>query len=482
MPNPDVLFALFVSGLTLLFLWQNVSRQRGKKSEPCTGVPEFLFHKGTLIHSNAPALAFIAAHDQNASTWVDLRDMLAPRFGDLPNALLSTQETLSFRDPNEKTGARAVIELNQDYARLALVGLEDQSCAKALKAHHTFRIAARNAPFPIWKVTKDGDLIWANKMFKTKGLGAIQLPKPKKNNQGVIRITGPESPTSKTNHFDVLSQSVKGGVVYYALDANAAVTAEETRQEFVTALGKTFAQLSTGIAVFDQRSKLVLFNPALVELFGLSATFLTNGPTLQSFFDHMRNNRMIPEPRDYNTWREQLTNLILGASEGRYREIWQLPTGESIRVTGQPHPDGALGFLFEDISAEVSMSRRFKSDLTRAYGILDALPDPTLAINQNGVVFFANEAFKSQWKADPESSFADFTIADLLEVLSSKLPQKLIGEIERALTKPDQKKGARIRQLGWDIHINRTSEQVIVLKLVQHQTSAQPQAHKKSVA
>ncbi|MEK9704965.1 MAG: diguanylate cyclase, partial [Paracoccaceae bacterium] len=54
--------------------------------------------------------------------------------------------------------------------------------------------------------------------------------------------------------------------------------------------------------------------------------------------------------------------MVAVATEGTYTEIWNLPSGATFRISGRPHPDGALAFLFEDITAEVSMSRRFTAE------------------------------------------------------------------------------------------------------------------------
>ena len=40
-----------------------------------------------------------------------------------------------------------------------------------------------------------------------------------------------------------------------------------------------------------------------------------------------------------------------------------LPNGLTYRVRGRPHPNGALAFLFENISAEISLTRKFRTKL-----------------------------------------------------------------------------------------------------------------------
>ena len=103
----------------------------------------------------------------------------------------------------------------------------------------------------------------------------------------------------------------------------------------------------------------MLFNPALIDLTTLPADFLSARPNLLTVFDKLRDNQIMPEPKNYAAWREKLAILVAAATEGTCTEIWNLPTGATFRISGRPHPDGALAFLFEDMTAEISMSRQF---------------------------------------------------------------------------------------------------------------------------
>ena len=67
--------------------------------------------------------------------------------------------------------------------------------------------------------------------------------------------------------------------------------------------------------------------------------------------------------------------MIETASDGHYAEAWTLPNGLTYRVTGRPHPDGAIAFLIEDITDEISFSRRTKSQLEIRQAVLDRQPD-----------------------------------------------------------------------------------------------------------
>ncbi len=69
-----------------------------------------------------------------------------------------------------------------------------------------------------------------------------------------------------------------------------------------------------------------------------------------------------------------------------------LPDGRIFRVTGQPHPRGAIAFLFEDISVQVATERQRRQDVSLNQSILNGLPDAVAVISPSGIVNFANTA------------------------------------------------------------------------------------------
>ena len=102
----------------------------------------------------------------------------------------------------------------------------------------------------------------------------------------------------KTYWFDIVSVWSENVWTHYAVDINEIIKAETAQQNFVQTLGKTFAEMSIGLAVFDQNHRLVLFNPALIDLTSLGADFLSGRPILTDFFNQLCENWIIPEPRN----------------------------------------------------------------------------------------------------------------------------------------------------------------------------------------
>ncbi|MAM26041.1 MAG: hypothetical protein CML55_11825 [Rhodobacteraceae bacterium] len=204
--------------------------------------------------------------------------------------------------------------------------------------------------------------------------------------------------------------------IYHATCVSAVAEAELAQRNFVQTLAKTFAHLSIGLAIFDRRGQLALFNPALVDLTSLPAEFLAARPTILSFFDQLRENRRMPEPKDYFGWRQKIAGVIAAATDGRYEETWSLESGQTYSVKGRPHPDGAIAFLIEDISAEVALTRNYRAELEMGQALLDVVEDGFAVFSSSGIMMFCNAAYRTMWDLMPESTFVDITVADSVAI------------------------------------------------------------------
>ena len=195
------------------------------------------------------------------------------------------------------------------------------------------------------------------------------------------------------------------------------VKAEEAQRTFVQTLTKTFAHLPSGLAIFDRARRLVLFNPALLELSTLPVETLATRPSLHDFLDEIREARVLPEPKNYSTWRDKITSMVTAAVDGTYCETWSLPNGQTYRVSGRPHHDGAVAFLFEDISADISSTRRFRSQIELGQNVIDALPSAIAVFSNLGTLTLSNAQFDQLWKID--HTLADLTIKDATRLWQS---------------------------------------------------------------
>ena len=200
----------------------------------------------------------------------------------------------------------------------------------------------------------------------------------------------------------------------FELEAEVTVS-KDALNRFTETLSTTFAHLSGGLAIFDADKSLYLFNPALSDLLDLDPVWLAKRPSIADFISMLREKRHLPEKKNFLEWRRLLTDLKDTGQQKSYDDEWVLPDGRIFHVTGQPHPRGAVAFLFEDISAQVAIERQHRLELSLNKNVLNGLSDGVVVVNPSGVVKFANAALGDIFGVKFRESLVSHGISDLLE-------------------------------------------------------------------
>lgn len=423
-----------VAALWLLSIASRKPQKRGLAGFDAAQSACFLFEGERLIDATVSAYGLLGASKPDQSNWTRMHDILAPRFPDFPEfsevSAESGQHTTRARDDTDKSHV-----LTEWWDGMIRVELVEQASATTTDAHKmvllqqelkTLRQAVEGAPYPVWKTDAKGKATWTNTAYGTL-LDQVDSEQTSDasaptNLFDLNCVEGVEMTRSRTalnahnsqkqHWYDVSIVRFGDSCMNYAIDVNAVVNAEIAQRNFVQTLTKTFAHLSIGLAIFDRNRQLALFNPALIDLTELPADFLSIRPNLLSFFDRLRDNRMMPEPKNYSSWRKQIADLVAAAADGHYFETWTLESGLTYRVSGRPHPDGAIAFLFEDISAEISLTQRFRAQLELGQSVLDDIEDSIAVFSSDGMLTLSNAAYQNLWGIDPESSFAMMTLLD----------------------------------------------------------------------
>jgi PAS domain-containing protein len=424
-----LIFAVAMATAALAFLYvgklrpAQPSSDEADREEPLA----LLFEDGALHHANDPAMTRLALMP-GTHFWEDLRDSLITRFPDFPCSPCTGKQGSLTLWANDGTAPDQV----QMHWRgpLCWVTLDNSQTEKdrihsAIDAKEVdaLRRSSDTSPHPIWHQDDKGNLIWSNPAYdalfglngnRDQQTGKPLFPASQKGGQG--RVSFQRDSGSKPSWFEVTSLTLEGITIHHATCINALVDAEDAQRNFVQTLAKTFAHLSIGLAIFDRNGQLALFNPALLDLTGLPAEFLSARPKMLSFFDQLRENRRMPEPKNYRNWRQEISEVISAATDGHYRETWSLEDGRTYSVQGRPHPDGATAFLIEDISAEVSLTRNFRAELELSQSLLDTVNDGLVVFSASGVLTFCNTVYKKLWQQNPDAAFADVTISDCVDV------------------------------------------------------------------
>jgi PAS domain-containing protein len=398
-----------------------------KRSKPALNAlhyPEIVFLlRDSRVEDHTPDATDLFDHTSlTGMSWKDLRVPLLDTFPDLPETLPRAGEIYK---SESLVSAQLRVSQAGRCLRLSLTCPDSSlvpvfTVARLQAECDRLTEIASHSPDAVWQTDLEHRTLWYNNAYALActdnghdpdGPTPFDMPPPAtrapQTNRASLRGLN-----NKPHWFEVTSTPMGDGWMHHASSIDNLVNAEMAQRNFVQTLTKTFAHLPTGLAVFDRNRQLVLFNPALVDLTRLPVDFLSTRPNLLSFFDLMRENRMMPEPKNYASWRDKLYDVITAAREDRYAETWNLPSGLTYKITGRPHPDGAVAFLIEDISAEISLTRSFRSELELTQSVIDCFDESVAVFSRLGVLTFSNAAYRAQWKCDPDSAFAEITIVD----------------------------------------------------------------------
>lgn len=412
----------------------------------------FLLDDGKLSNANFAGWRLLERLEDSAGASLDrLRSAIAQDFEE--SALLTAPaaeggDRVAFSRDGRKQLIRRVA---QDSVRLTIDWTrDDPSPAEDLHVVHamehelqTLRANTRAAPFLLWRQTQTGEVTWVNQAYldtvsEVFGNGRVSIWPPPLLFADLARPAGQLEPLRIAIDmpdgrgkawYDCHRSPVGNDILCTAFRADEAVRSENRRREFTQTLTKTFAELATGLAIFDRSRQLVLFNPALMDLTTLPTDFLAGRPTLFRFLDKLRENHVMPEPRDYRSWRASMAEIEAAASDGTYSDTWSLPDGQTYRITGRPHPDGAVALLFEDISAEMSLTRRFRAELEQAQSVIDVFEDAVAVFSGTGQLSIVNRAYGELWQTDGAETLAGVDVAEATRLWRERaLPSPIWGD------------------------------------------------------
>lgn len=388
-----------------------------------------IFDGERLVDATAAGRALLAAIPGRRPPWRRLVAFMSPRFPGFEAAMRELPQSGRFRLELGGTRPLAVLaECQGGLTRITLcdgrsdplrTAIDPLSQAAQEEELELLRRLADHSPGPAWRERPDGAVIWANRAYLDLALpetgegGELPWPLPTLFAAGSAGRQPALAPLDgAARWFDLARFPFGTDQLVVALPADAAVRAEASLRSFIQTLTKTFAHLRLGLAIFDRERTLALFNPALLELTGLSPEFLSSRPSFFSVLDAMRERRTIPEPKDYKSWRRDMAAAERAATTGEFEDTWTLPSGRTYRVTGRPHPDSAIAFLIEDITDEMTLTRRFRAELDLSQSVLDALEEAVAVFSAAGLLILSNTAYARLWGDDPAETLARTRIGE----------------------------------------------------------------------
>lgn len=271
-------------------------------------------------------------------------------------------------------------------------------------------------PIPVWVRDRALQLKWANRSFLAatnmadvaSALAAqASLEKSERDLAAAARAEGH---ALEAKRFAVVGGQrralsfthapAEAGIVGTAIDVTEISNAEAKLQQHIDAHADTLDKLATAVAIFDREQKLSFYNRAFVQLWNLAEGWLDAKPTDGEILDRLREQRRLPEQRDYQAWKR--TRLALyQESDNLPEDLWHLPGGKTLRVVAQPHPFGGLTFLYEDVTEKLALESNYNTLIKVQSATLDTLSEAVAVFGPDARLKLHNAAFMRIWELEP---------------------------------------------------------------------------------
>ncbi|HWY63436.1 MAG TPA: PAS-domain containing protein [Rhizomicrobium sp.] len=292
----------------------------------------------------------------------------------------------------------------------AVLYLQDEGATDAM-LH--FREILDALPTPVWVRGSDLSLRWGNRAFLA-AVGLNKLQNALASNAALDRSENELAAAALDSHSCVEARKIAvvngqrralamsfsplpgAGVAGMAADISDVTRAEAALQHANEAHSDMMERLPLGVATFDAGQRLAGYNSAYAQLWGFSEAWLDTHPSHTEILNRLRENRKLPEQRDFAAWNQDQLN-VFAISRQKTEEFWHLPGGKSLRIVTQPHLQGGIFMLFEDISERLHLETSLKLLTQVQKATLDTLDEAIAIFGTDGRLVLHNAHFAKLW-------------------------------------------------------------------------------------
>ncbi len=304
--------------------------------------------------------------------------------------------------------------------RLAFAKMKESHDALAAEVE-TMRAMLSMAPMPIWLRDDSDALVWVNAAYAS-AVEAKDAGEAVAHGLELLDTTGrqmiasahaenalftrrlPAIVAGQRRIFDVADIASEGGSAAIAVDVTEVESTQAALRREVDFNARTLDQLQTAVAVFGPDRRLKFSNAAYRALFGLDAAFLDSAPDEMAVLDQLRASHKLPEQADFRRWRDEL--LFAYRSPESTEQWWHLPDGQTLRVIANPHPQGGMTWVYENVTERLDLESRYNALVSVQGETLDHLSEGVAVFGSNGRLRLYNPSFAAIWSLE-ETLFTD---------------------------------------------------------------------------
>lgn len=168
----------------------------------------------------------------------------------------------------------------------------------------------------------------------------------------------------------------------YAIDITAIEDLEKELKLVIQAQKDVLNNLSSPVAIYGPDTRMIFFNTAYVTMFQQDESWLLTQPSLPEIMDQLRQYRKMPEYTDFRAHKESRLKLFKNLMEP-INEIMHQPDGVICRLVIAPMPNGGLVYIFDNITDNLLLERR--------YNTLTAVQKETIDHLYEGIIVFGTD-------------------------------------------------------------------------------------------
>lgn len=182
------------------------------------------------------------------------------------------------------------------------------------------------------------------------------------------------------------------------------------------------------IAVFDVDQVLCEHNDAFAELWSLPEAWLNTHPTLGDILEKLRDDRNLPEQRQFSDWRRvQLEEF--SKPDDVIEAVWHLSGGKSIHLHMPQHPRGGRLVICEDISASLRLEASLNLLTQVQKATLDTLDEGVAIFGTDGRLVLHNGVFAGMWRLTDGELASQPHFGEIASLCVSRFGRDMIWEV-----------------------------------------------------
>ena len=202
-----------------------------------------------------------------------------------------------------------------------------------------------------------------------------------------------------------LSGVGEGALGGLAIDVTAQAQARGELRRHQEAHRKTLDQMTSAVAVFGGQQQLEYYNQAFLDLWRLDDADLRARPSHGEVLDRLRHTGALPAQSDWAAWKASQLRLYTeeagdaaSADEGAAPdEIWNLPSGPTLKVSAQRHALGGVTVVYEDVTETLSLQSQYKEQMGVQQATLNNLAEGVAVFSADGRLALYNRSFREMW-------------------------------------------------------------------------------------